>query len=63
VVVDELTHALAGLKHTIQSDGTWRIRKKEKSSVIEVFKIEESGHGDILSSTFTNWRSQPQPQP
>lgn len=54
---------LEWLKHTIQSDGTWRIRKKEKSSVIEVFKIEESGHGDILSSTFMNWRSQPQPQP
>ncbi|OQD78400.1 hypothetical protein PENDEC_c001G07051 [Penicillium decumbens] len=45
------------LKRTIQGDGTWRIRKQEKSPVIEVFKVEDSGHGDILSSAFTTWRS------
>ncbi|KAJ5127548.1 hypothetical protein N7448_008327 [Penicillium atrosanguineum] len=45
------------LKQTIQEDGTWRIRKQEKSPVIEVFKVEDSGHGDILSSAFTTWRS------
>lgn len=28
----------------------------EKSHAIEVFKVEESGHGDILSSTFKTWR-------
>lgn len=46
-----------GLKSTISQDGTWRIRKAEKSPVIEVFQVEESGHGDILSSEFTDWRS------
>ena len=46
-----------GLKTTITQDGTWRIRKAEKSPVIEVFKVEESGHGDILSSEFTDWRA------
>lgn len=56
------THAreltlFSGLKQTIREDGTWRIRKQEKSSVIEVFKVEESGHGDILSSSFKSWRS------
>ncbi|KAJ5966065.1 decapping endonuclease targeting mRNA [Penicillium waksmanii] len=51
---------LEWLKHTIQQDGTWRIRKQEKSSVIEVFKVEESGHGDILSPAFRDWRSQAQ---
>ncbi|KAJ6120209.1 hypothetical protein N7523_004489 [Penicillium sp. IBT 18751x] len=45
------------LKQTIHEDGTWRIRKQEKSPVIEVFKVEGSGHGDILSSAFTAWRS------
>ncbi|KAJ5204033.1 uncharacterized protein N7498_004912 [Penicillium cinerascens] len=45
------------LKQTIQEDGIWRIRKQEKSPVIEVFKVEDSGHGDILSSAFTSWRS------
>lgn len=56
--VSEKTDSFAGLKQTIQQDGTWRIRKQEKSPVIEVFKIEESGHGDILSSAFTTWRTQ-----
>lgn len=37
-------------------DGVWRIRRKERSSVIEVVRIEETGHGDILSDEFINWR-------
>lgn len=37
-------------------DGVWRIRRKERASVIEVFKLEETGHGDILSDEFINWR-------
>ncbi|KAJ5358527.1 Decapping nuclease rai1 [Penicillium cataractarum] len=47
---------LEWLKQVIQGDGVWRIRKVEKSHVIEVYKVEESGHGDILSSTFKTWR-------
>lgn len=47
----------AGLKSVIQGEGTWRIRKLEKSSVIEVFKIEETGTGDIISPAFAAWRS------
>ncbi|KAL8771337.1 MAG: hypothetical protein Q9209_003243 [Squamulea sp. 1 TL-2023] len=46
-----------GLKSIIVGDGVWRIRKKEKATVIEVFKIEESGHGDVLSQYFFTWRS------
>jgi hypothetical protein len=34
----------------------WRIRRKERSSGIDIFKIEETGHGDILSDEFINWR-------
>ncbi|KAL8905428.1 MAG: hypothetical protein Q9171_006663 [Xanthocarpia ochracea] len=48
------------LKSTIVEDGVWRIRKKEKATVIEVFKIEESGHGDILSHDFFTWRLRPE---
>ncbi|KAJ5873566.1 Decapping nuclease rai1 [Penicillium subrubescens] len=44
------------LKQVIQGDGVWRIRKLEKSHVIQVYKVEESGHGDILSSAFKTWR-------
>lgn len=45
------------LKATIAGDGVWRIRRKERSPVIEVFKQEETGHGDILSDEFINWRT------
>ncbi|KAL9104422.1 MAG: hypothetical protein Q9163_000628 [Psora crenata] len=45
------------LKQTVTSDGVWRIRRRERSSIIEVFKIEESGHGDILSQEFLEWRT------
>jgi RAT1-interacting protein len=44
------------LKGTITSDGVWRIRRRERSPVIEVFRMEEAGHGDILSDEFINWR-------
>jgi RAT1-interacting protein len=44
------------LKATISGDGVWRIRRQERSSVIELFRIEETGHGDILSDEFINWR-------
>ncbi|KIW27477.1 hypothetical protein, variant [Cladophialophora immunda] len=48
---------LEWLKTTVTSDGVWRIRKREKIPVLEVFKLEESGHGDILSSAFVEWRT------
>ncbi|KAL8658409.1 MAG: hypothetical protein Q9226_001015 [Calogaya cf. arnoldii] len=47
------------LKSTVVGEGVWRIRKRDKSTVIEVFRIEESGHGNILSREFFEWRSQP----
>ncbi|KIW20581.1 hypothetical protein PV08_01156 [Exophiala spinifera] len=48
---------LEWLKGVITEDGVWRIRKREKVPVIEVFKVEETGHGDILSSAFVEWRT------
>ncbi|KAI9660289.1 MAG: decapping endonuclease targeting mRNA [Trizodia sp. TS-e1964] len=47
------------LKTTIKHGGVWRIRKREKSSQLEVFKIQESGHGNVLSSEFLAWRTKP----
>jgi len=47
----------AGLKGIVVGEGVWRIRREERSSRLEVFKIEEAGHGDILSEKFTQWRS------
>ncbi|KAM3466026.1 hypothetical protein MY5147_005146 [Beauveria neobassiana] len=44
------------LTYTINDEGVWRIRRQPKSPVIEVYKVEETGHGDILSDDFKNWR-------
>ncbi|KAJ5718693.1 decapping endonuclease targeting mRNA [Penicillium malachiteum] len=49
---------LEWLKGTIKEEGVWRIRKQGKSPVIEVFKVEDSGYGDILSPGFKAWRTQ-----
>ncbi|OGM41597.1 protein rai1 [Aspergillus bombycis] len=48
---------LEWLKSTINEEGMWRIRKPEKSSIIEVFRLEESGTGDLISPSFSTWRS------
>lgn len=53
-----LTSRSTGLGAVITEDGgIWRVRKREKMPVVEVFKVEESGHGDILSDDFVKWRS------
>ncbi len=53
----ESTNASSGLKQTITTNGVWRIRKRERSPLIEVFKNEEHGYGDILSAEFVEWRN------
>lgn len=44
------------LKSEVTSEGVWRVRRREKGGVVEVFKVEEVGHGGILSEEFINWR-------
>jgi RAT1-interacting protein len=44
------------LTKTINDDGVWRIRRKAGEPKIEVFRVEEAGHGDILTDEFINWR-------
>lgn len=44
------------IKSKVTEEGVWRIRRKERSPTIDVFKVEETGHGDILSDEFINWR-------
>ncbi len=41
---------------TINDEGVWRIRRRPHSPTIEVFRVEETGHGDILTDEFKNWR-------
>ncbi|PGH13175.1 hypothetical protein AJ80_06421 [Polytolypa hystricis UAMH7299] len=58
ICINFTSEFLGFLKSVINHEGVWRIRKREKSSDIEVFKIEESGYGSILSTSFVEWRSQ-----
>ncbi|KAJ1329490.1 RAT1-interacting protein [Microdochium nivale] len=44
------------LKTAINDEGVWRIRRGTRSQTIEVFRIEETGHGKILPDEFINWR-------
>lgn len=45
-----------GLKTVVNDEGVWRIRRRQGDPMIEVFKTEETGHGDIISDEFKNWR-------
>lgn len=45
-----------GLRGTITDEGVWRIRRRPRSQTIEVFQVEEVGHGDVLTDEFINWR-------
>ena len=45
------------LKKVIVGDGVWRIRRRERSPLIEVFQVEETGTGDILLREFLQWRT------
>ncbi|KAA8631468.1 hypothetical protein SMACR_04403 [Sordaria macrospora] len=47
---------LEWLRHTITDEGVWRIKRRPRSAEIEVFKVEEVGHGDIITDEFMNWR-------
>ncbi|KAI1477197.1 protein RAI1 [Daldinia eschscholtzii] len=47
---------LEWLRNTITDEGVWRIRRQPRSGAIEVFKVEEVGHGRILTDEFINWR-------
>ncbi|KAH9901996.1 RAI1-domain-containing protein [Xylariomycetidae sp. FL2044] len=47
---------LGWLKETVNDEGVWRIRRRARSQTIEVFRVDEVGHGGILTDDFINWR-------
>ena len=57
ICINFASEFLGWLKTIIKGEGVWRIRKQEKLSSIEVYRIEEAGHGEILSQSFVQWRS------
>ena len=53
--------SVLGVKGIITDEGVWRISKQGKSDCIQVFKLEDSGHGNVLSSDFVQWRHSTSP--
>ena len=51
-----------GIKGIITDEGVWRISKQDKSDRIQVFKLEDNGHGNVLSSDFVQWRQSTGPR-
>ncbi|UKZ93925.1 decapping endonuclease targeting mRNA [Trichoderma asperellum] len=47
---------LEWLMQTVNDEGVWRISRRANSPIIEVYKAEETGHGNILTDEFKNWR-------
>ncbi|KAI5862783.1 RAI1-domain-containing protein [Durotheca rogersii] len=47
---------LEWLRTAINDEGVWRIKRRPHSGQIELFKVEEVGHGRILTDEFINWR-------
>ncbi|KAK3296927.1 RAI1 like PD-XK nuclease-domain-containing protein [Chaetomium fimeti] len=47
---------LEWLRQSISDGGVWRIKRESKSAHIELFKVEEVGHGSIITDEFMNWR-------
>lgn len=43
---------------TIADDGVWRITRKQNSQLIEVYRVEDQGHGEIITPEFLEWRTQ-----
>lgn len=55
------SHSLAnlmviGLRTSLNDEGVWRIRRPHKANYIELFKVEEVGHGNLITDDFMNWR-------
>jgi RAT1-interacting protein len=56
--INFLGEVLGWLKKTITKDGVWKMRRTERSSAIELWKVEESGYGEVLSREFADWREE-----
>ncbi|CAI4210404.1 unnamed protein product [Parascedosporium putredinis] len=45
------------LKSVIRGGGLWRIRRQPGGRDVEVFRLAEHGHGQVLSDEFLEWRN------
>jgi hypothetical protein len=46
----------ADLKAIMTSPGVWRIRRSERSPIIELTKVADHGTGNVISENFLKWR-------
>ncbi|KAL2127595.1 hypothetical protein VTI74DRAFT_10441 [Chaetomium olivicolor] len=44
------------LRLNIKDEGVWKIRRPPNSGHIEIFRVEEAGHGRIITDEFMDWR-------
>ena len=56
--INFLGEVLGWLKRTITKDGVWKMRRTERASTIELWKVEETGYGEVLSRDFVDWRQE-----
>ncbi|KAB5550957.1 dhp1-interacting protein [Coniochaeta sp. 2T2.1] len=56
VCINAAGAVLEWLRTVMNDDGVWRIRRKPRSPIIEVWQVEEAGHGKILTDDFINHR-------
>lgn len=56
VCINMTSAVLDFLKQTVTGEGVWRIRRIKGRSMIEVFKIEEAGTGEIVKPSFKTHR-------
>ncbi|PFH58872.1 hypothetical protein XA68_13096 [Ophiocordyceps unilateralis] len=47
---------LEWLMTVINDEGVWRIARRPHTPFIEVYRVEATGHGNIISEDFKNWR-------
>lgn len=45
------------LRETIVGDGVWRIRRVKSQKLIEIFRVEDSGTGQIIKESFKTHRA------
>ncbi|KAK4127754.1 RAI1-domain-containing protein [Parathielavia appendiculata] len=56
VCIKFATLFLDWLRLNIKDEGVWRIRRRKGAKDIEVFRVEEVGHGRIITDEFMDWR-------
>lgn len=59
ICINATADFLQFLKQTVVGSGVWRIQRRDRGApTIEIFKVEDSGTGNILKHDFVRWREE-----